>query len=376
MANAYLRRSTKDLRVALVHDWLTGMRGGEKVLLELCRLFPRSRIYTLLWNRGSVHPEIEQRVVQTSFLAKLPAGVGYRNFLPLFPAAVRSLHIEQADLVISSSHAVAKGARVPRGVPHLSYIHTPARYLWDETGSYFVFGKGRRWKRLTLALVAPYLRRFDVRSAEPIDELIANSDNVRRRIEHAYGRDARVVYPPVDVDFFSPDPGIEAEDFYLVVSSLEPYKRVDLAVEAFRRLDRELVVVGGGTLEGELRAVAPGNVRFTGRVSDEELRDLYRRCRALVFPGVEDFGMTPVEAQACGRPVICYGSGGAVESVVNGETGVYFSPQTPEALTAAVQRFEQTSWDANACRRNSLRFSKSDFRGGILDAVAGMIGDV
>ena len=368
--------SAEDVRVALVHDWLTGMRGGEKVLLELCRLFPRSRIYTLFWHRGSVHPEIEQRVVQTSFLSKLPVGAGYRNYLPLFPAAVRSLHIEQADLVLSSSHAVAKGVHAPRGVPHLSYIHTPARYLWDETNSYFAFGKGRHLKRLALALVAPYLRRFDVRSAQPIDELIANSDNVRRRIAHAYPRESGVIYPPVALAFFSPAAAVGMEHFYLLVSSLEPYKRVDLAVEAFRGLDRELVVVGGGTLERELRAFAPSNVRFTGRVMDEELRALYRRCRALIFPGIEDFGITPVEAQACGRPVICCGSGGAVESVVDGETGVHFLPQTAEALAAAVRRFEETSWDAEACRRNSLRFSRSVFQRSMLEAVARLLGDV
>lgn len=365
-----------DLRVALVHDWLTGMRGGEKVLLELCRLFPRSQIYTLFWSRGSVPPEIERRVVQVSFLDRLPASVGYRNYLPLFPAAVRSLHIKPADLVISSSHAAAKGVRVPDGVPHLSYIHTPARYLWDETGSYFAFGDSLWWKRAALQVVAPYLRRFDLRSAQPIEMLAANSHNVRKRIQRFYGRDAQVIYPPVNVDFFTPRPEASTENFYLIVSALEPYKRIDLALEAFRQIDRKLVVVGSGTQERILRAIAPGNVEFAGHVSDEQLRDLYRRCRGLIFPGVEDFGMTPVEAQACGKPVICYAAGGAVESVVSGETGVHFQPQTAEALAAAVEQFEQASWDPDVCRRNSLRFSIEVFRSAVLDAAGKLVADV
>ena len=364
-----------EIRVALVHDWLTGMRGGEKVLLELCRLFPHSQIYTLFWNRGSVHGEIEQRVAQTSFLDKLPFAVGYRYYLPLFPAAVRSLKIANADLVISSSHAAAKGVRIPRGVPHLSYVHTPARYLWDEAGSYFAFGKGLRWKRTALALVAPYLRRFDVRSTQSVDRLAANSENVRRRMERYYGRKAQVIYPPVDVDFFTPSTEAATEDYYLVVSALEPYKRIDLALDAFRGIDRKLIVVGSGTQEQALRAIATANVHFAGRVSDEELRRLYQRCRGLVFPGVEDFGMTAVESQACGRPVICYGSGGVLESVADGQTGLHFQPHTAEALAAAVLRFEQVSWVPDLCRRNSLRFRAEVFRCGILEAARELVDD-
>ena len=357
-------------RVALVHDWLTGMRGGEKVLLELCRLFPKSEIHTLLWNRGSVHQEIEQRVVQTSFLQRMPgAATGYRHYLPLFPTAVRSLRIEDADLVLSSSHAVAKGVRVPKAVPHVSYIHTPMRYLWGDSRDYFSFGKGRLWNRVALAVVSPYLRWFDLRSGPSIDQMIANSEHVRDRVRRVYGRDARVIYPPVDTEFFCLDPALPIEDFYLVVSPLEPYKRADLAIDAFRLLQRRLVVVGTGTLEAELRAAASGNVQFTGRVSDGDLLGWYRRCRALVFPGIEDFGMVPVEAQACGRPVICCGRGGATESVMDGETGVHFRPQTVQALAAAVEQFEERSWDPEKIRRNSLRFSSSVFRARMAEAV-------
>jgi len=352
----------EQLRVALVHDWLTGMRGGENVLRELCLIFPNSQVYTLLWERGSVDPQIESRVVQTSFLQGVHGLTDYRNFLPLFPSAIRSLRIADADLVISSSHAVAKAVGIPAGIPHLSYIHTPMRYLWGPVNSHFAFGKGRRWKRLALRTVKPYLKRFDVRSAASIDMLVANSENVRRRVQHAYGRDAGVVYPPTDTEFFSPDPVEHPDGFYLVVSALEPSKRIDLAIEAFQALGRRLVIVGDGTLNKDLRKIACADVEFVGRVSNEELRRLYRRCRALILPGIEDFGLTPVEAQACGRPVVCYGEGGAVESVIDGQTGIHFRPQTASALVDAIHRVESRDWSGDVIRRNAERFSADIFR--------------
>ena len=348
-------------RVALVHDWLTGMRGGERVLLELSRLFPDAPIYTLLWNRGTVDPEIEQRVVGTSWLQQAPFSAGgYRNYLPLFPAAIRSIRIGEADLVLSSSHAVAKAVRTPPGARHVSYVHTPMRYAWGFGGNYFPGGGAVR--RLALECVAPYLRRFDKRSTRRVDLLIANSANVQRRIQDVYQRAADVIHPPVDTDFFHPGPTAEEGSYYLLVSSLEPYKRVDVALEAFRRLDRRLVVVGTGTLAGRLARDAPPNVELFGRVDDERLRRLYQGCRALVFPADEDFGMVPVEAQACGKPAICFRKGGAVESVIEGETGLFFEEQEPSALAESVRRFETMDWDSEPIRRNSLRFSRTVFR--------------
>ena len=350
-------------RIALVHDWLTGMRGGEKVLLEFCRLFPCCEIHTLLWNKGSVHPEIESRVRATSFLQRLPgAARNYRNYLPLFPAAVRSLQVGRPDLVISSSHAVAKGVRVPAGVPHVGYIYTPMRYLWDDTGNYFRAGRGRWWKRLGLAAIAPSLRRFDVRTAAGVDHFIAISETVRERIQRVWGVDARVIHPPVDTDFFRPPDSPRDEDFYLSVSSLEPYKRIDLAIEAFRSLPYRLVIAGSGTQERELRRTAPPNVSFLGRAGDEQLRDLYQRCRALIFPGLEDFGIVPVEAMACGKPVVCYGRGGVTESVTDGETGIHFTSQQPGALAQAVLRCRRKRWDPERQRQAALRFSRSRFQ--------------
>ena len=351
-----------DLRVALVHDWLTGMRGGEKVLLELCRLFPQATVHTMVWNRGSVHPEIEARIAEVSFLRKLP-GVesGYRNYLPLYPAAIRLLRLPPVDLVLSTSHAVAKGVRSPRGAVHVSYIHTPMRYLWGFGGDYFRFGGAAGWKRAALAAVRPYLKRFDLRTASNPDRLLANSRTVQRRILDVWGRESQVIHPPVDTDFFSPGEELP-QDYYLVVSPFEPYKRVDLVLDAFRGLERRLVVVGGGTLERRLRGIARSNVEFVGRVDDTRLLELYRGCRALVFPTNEDFGMTPVEAQACGRPVIAYAEGGATETVADGESGVLFEPQTAQGLRTAIERFESLRFDPARCRQQSLAFSVERFR--------------
>jgi len=331
-------------------------------LRELCLLFPESRVYTMIWFPGSVAPDIEERIVQTSFLRFFTGLTDYRNLLPLYPAAIRSLRIEDADLVISSSHAVAKGVRIPKGAGHLCYLHTPMRYLWDDSGSYFAFGKGRRWKRAALGAIKPYLRQFDLRSSQTIDRWLANSATVRQRAECVYAAQAEVVYPPVDVDFFQPSDSERTGDYYLAVSALEPYKRIDLAIEAFQLLDRKLVIAGNGTLAAELRKSAPPNVAFAGRVSDDELLSLYRGCRAFLLPGVEDFGMTAVEAQACGRPVICFGHGGAVESVIDGMSGIHFTPDTPEALRRAILRSEDHDWRPGEIRGNAERFSAERFR--------------
>jgi glycosyltransferase involved in cell wall biosynthesis len=362
-------------RVALVHDWLTGMRGGEKVLLELCRMFPQATVHTMVWNRGSVHPEIEKKVTEVSFLNRLP-GVenGYRNYLPLYPRAIRSLRLPEVDLVISTTHAVAKAVRKPPGAVHVSYIHTPMRYLWGFGGDYFGFGAGAAWKRAALRIVRPYLKHFDLRTATNPDFLIANSCTVQQRIRLVWGRESTVIHPPVDTDFFTPDPSQAPGDYYLVVSPFEPYKRVDLVLEAFRGFGRRVRIVGGGTLERDLHAAAGPEAEFLGRVSDERLRELYRGCRALVFPALEDFGMTPVEAQACGRPVIAFGEGGATETVADGVTGVLFQPQTADGLREAVRRFESVRFDPAACRERALGLSTARFRDRMEAFLAGLPG--
>jgi glycosyltransferase involved in cell wall biosynthesis len=357
------------VRIALVHDWLTGMRGGEKVLAELVRLMPSADIFTLLWNRGSVAQEIEARVRQVSFLERLPrSSAAYRAYLPLFPAAIRSLDLSGYDLIFSSSHAVAKSVRVPPGCLHLSYVHTPMRYIWHARADYFRFGRGRVWKKAAFSIVCPWLRRFDLRTAAGVDVFIANSHNVQERIRLLYGRKAEVVWPPVDTEYFTPGaPG--RGDYYLAAGALEPYKRVELVVKAFAGGPRRLIVAGRGSLSNEIRRIVRPPVEFVGDVSDSLLRDLYRGCRGLVFAGLEDFGMVLVEAQACGRPVICYGEGGAREAVIAGRTGVYFGEQSEAAILRAITRFEALTWDPATIRAHSLKFSRHRFR----DAMAALL---
>ncbi len=339
------RRDLEDLRVVLVHDWLTGMRGGEKVLEAFCRLFPQAPLFTLLHLPGSVSRLIEDRPITTSFIQKMPlAASRYRYYLPLFPRAVESLRLPPCDLVLSSSHCVAKGVRPPAGALHVSYLHTPMRYVWDMYEAYFGKGRGGLAGRV-MPLVRPYLQRWDVASSSRVDRFLANSAHVAGRIRRHYRRKARVIHPPVEVQRFSPSP--EVEDYYLVVSALVPYKRVELAVRACRRLKRRLLVVGKGPELERLRGLGGGGVEFLGWQPDQALPGLYARARALLFPGEEDFGITPVESMAAGRPVVAYGKGGALETVVplddpqgRHPTGVFFAEQSVESLCAAMEELE------------------------------------
>ena len=354
-------------RVALVHDWLTGMRGGERCLEVFCELFPEADLFTLLHVPGSVSETIERRRITTSFIQGMPgAAQRYRHYLPLFPAAVRRFDLRGYDLVLSSSHAVAKGVRVPPGALHVCYCFTPMRYVWDLYGEYF----GARAGPLTRAVMPPlaaWLRRWDRRTAAGVHHFVAISRFVADRIRRAYGRPAEVIYPPVDVARFRVEEG--PGDFYLVVSALTPYKRVDLAVAAASRLGRRLVVVGSGPEEARLRSLAGPTVELLGWRDDAEIALLYSRCRALLFPTVEDFGITPLEAMASGRPVIALGQGGALETVVGpggGEpaTGIFFERQSVEDLAEAIQRFESDSprFEPKALRRRAEAFDRPLFK--------------
>ncbi|HYR38357.1 MAG TPA: glycosyltransferase [Methylomirabilota bacterium] len=354
-------------RVALVHDWLTGMRGGERCLEVFCELFPEADLFTLLRVPGSVSETIERRRITTSFIQGMPgAAQRYRHYLPLFPAAVRRFDLRGYDLVLSSSHAVAKGVRVPPGALHVCYCFTPMRYVWDLYGEYF----GARAGPLTRAVMPPlaaWLRRWDRRTAAGVHHFVAISRFVADRIRRAYGRPAEVIYPPVDVARFRVEEG--PGDFYLVVSALTPYKRVDLAVAAASKLGRRLVVVGSGPEEARLRSLAGPTVELLGWRDDAEIALLYSRCRALLFPTVEDFGITPLEAMASGRPVIALGQGGALETVVGpggGEpaTGIFFERQSVEDLAEAIQRFESDSprFEPKALRRRAEAFDRPLFK--------------
>jgi glycosyltransferase involved in cell wall biosynthesis len=357
-----------DLRAVLVHDWLTGMRGGEKVLEAFCNLFPDAPIYTLLHLAGKVSPLIESHPIRTSFLQRLPlAATRYRHYLPLFPRAAESLTLPECDLVLSSSHCVAKGVKVPPGAVHVSYVHTPMRYVWDMYEAYFGPGKGglARW---VMPLFRGGLQKWDVRTSRTVDHFIANSAHVAERIKRHYGREAAVIHPPVEAERFVPVD--EPDDYYLVLSALAPYKRVDLAVRACTRLGCRLKVAGTGPEETRLKEMAGPTVEFLGWQPDEALPELYAKARAFIFPGEEDFGITPLESMASGRPVVAFGKGGALETVVEAgdksglpATGCFFYEQTEEALIAALQELEAEldSFDPKALAGHAAGFGTPVF---------------
>jgi len=353
-------------RVALVHDWLTGMRGGERCLEVLCELFPDAPLFTLLHVPGSVSPQIEHRRIVTSFVQRLPqAAVRYRHYLPAFPLAIRRFDLSGYDLVVSMSHCVAKSVRVAPGALHLCYCFSPMRYLWDLSSDYFGPGQGLAARTLGPPL-ATALRRWDRRTAG-VHRFVAISRHIADRIRRAYDRPADVIYPPVDVQRF--EIAEAADDYYLVVGALVPYKRIDLAVAAATRLGRRLLVVGTGPEDARLRALAGPTVRFLGWRSDAEIAQLYARCRALVFPAVEDFGITPLEAAAAGRPTIALGRGGALETMVGldateAPTAVFFEEQSVDALVEAMRRFEAAAdrFDAKALRARAEAFDRPVFK--------------
>jgi len=355
---------TRDWTVALAHDWLNGMRGGERCLDLIGKEFPKAELYTLLYRPELVSETIRNRTVHTSGLQRVPGfREHYRWFLPLFPMAIESFRVpEGTDLVLSTSHCVAKGLMKPEGAKHLCYCFTPMRYAWSMQEDYF----GRNpLKRAALDLVLSRLRAWDKKASDGVDQFVAISHYVKDRIQTFYGREASVVYPPVATDYFTPDGRGDHDGYDLVVSALVPYKRVDLAVKAYSQTGYPLKIAGVGNEMEALRKIAGPHVEFLGRVPDEGIRELYRRCRFLVFPGKEDFGIVPLEAQACGKPVLAYGQGGLLETVEEGKTGVFFAEQTPEALADAAVRAEGIEWNAAAIRTHAEGFSEGRFLGGL-----------
>jgi len=349
-------------KIAIIHDWLTGMRGGEKVLELLVGLYPNADIFTLLWIKGSVSPKIEKHYITTSFLQKFPfINKRYRYYLPLFPIAIESFDLNGYDLVISSSHCVAKGVIPPPHARHICYCHTPMRYIWNMYFDYF--GKERNvLTGLIYKSVAHHLRIWDVSSSERVDSFIANSANVANRIKRYYNKPAKVIYPPVDTDFYYPMPDrLLKESYYLIVSALVPYKRVDLSIEAFNQTGQKLVIIGEGPEKKYLVKKAKSNITFYGWATNEQLRMWYSHCEALIFPGEEDFGIIPVEAQACGSPVIAYGKGGATETIIDRVTGIFFDKQRKEDLIQAIKTHETMVYDKKKIIANAKRFSNKMF---------------
>jgi glycosyltransferase involved in cell wall biosynthesis len=347
------------MRVALVHDWLTGMRGGEKVLEVVAELFPDADLFTLFHRPGSVSPIIERRRIIRSFVQHLPmAARHYRRYLPLFPYAIERFNLASYDLVISSSHCVAKSVVTPARVRHICYCHSPMRYAWDQFDAYFgparVGAFASRWiYRPVLAKLA----RWDAATEARPNRFLSNSQYVAGRIGRYYNRESTIVYPPVDTVFYHPASAPRAGHF-LVVSALVPYKRIEVAIAACGRVGADLRIVGDGPDRGRLEATAGGHVTFLGRQTDAEIRDEYRAATAVLLPGEEDFGIVPVEAQACGTPVVALGRGGALETVVDGETGVLFSEPTVDHLSAALARVTALSFDRSRVRQHAERFSR------------------
>jgi glycosyltransferase involved in cell wall biosynthesis len=353
------------------------MRGGERVLEAICELYPDAPLYSLVHARGSVSAAIERHRVYTSFVQRLPAAARhYRHFLPLFPAAVELFDLDGFDLVISTSHCAVKSVVRPGRAVHVSYCHSPMRYAWDQFGAYFGPAQvGTRRSRLLRPVMAA-LARWDRSTAGRVDSFVANSKYVAERIRRYYNRESTVVYPPVDTAFYRPDDDrLPSRSGFLVVSALVPYKRLDVAIDACRRLGAPLTIAGSGPELGRLQAIAGPDVKFLGWRSNEDVRELYRHATATLLPGVEDFGMVPVEAQACGCPVVALGAGGAAETVVDGTTGVLVSDSSAEAFADGLSRVRELALAVTPLREHALRFSREQFLTGFRAAVSAAIGE-
>ena len=354
-------------RVAIVHDWLVTPGGAELVLEEMLAVFPDADVFTMIDQRSPDHRDsLGHTRVHTSWMQRIPnIKRNYRSYLPVMPLALKSLNVSKYDIVISNSHAVAKGIHTHSRQVHLCYCLSPMRYAWDLRDQYLrEAGLDSGVKGAAAVAMLEGMRRWDLANTSGVTAFATLSNYIAERIKRAYGRSSVVIYPPVDTDFFTPA-AEPCEDFFVTASRFVPYKRVDMIAAAFRAVaDRRLIVIGDGPDASKVRSAAGPNVELVGRLSREEVRSYLRRARAFVFAAEEDFGIAPVEAQACGTPVIAFGRGGVTETIVDGTTGVFYSEQTPEALADAVRRFEVMALSGSACRENSLRFAAENFRSG------------
>lgn len=386
-------KSSNQPRVALVHDWLVGMRGAEACLEVFGEIFPDADIFTLVHKKGALSPQLESRRIHTTFLQKLPFAVSHhRHYLPLMPAAIESLDLSAYDLVLSSSYCVARGVVTSPSAHHITYCHTPMRYVWEQQHEYFGKGRASLPVRAAAVFATHWLRAWDEGSARRVDHYVANSRHVARRIRKRYGFDSDVVYPPVNCErFHLPESGSKKDDYYVMLTAFAPYKRVDLAIKAFQRMGKRLLIGGGGQEAEKLRhLIEPGGpVQLMGLVPNEDLVEFIGRAKAFIFPGEEDFGIAPVEAQACGIPVIAFGKGGALETVIGADaprtssrarkpktspapTGLFFEEQTVEALVDAVERFEaiEKDFDPHAIRQHALSFDRPRFKQEMEDLIS------
>ncbi len=360
----------KNLKVVILHDWLTGFRGGERVLEVFCELFPDAPIYTLIHEKGSVPSSIENRKIVSSFLNHIP-GVykHYRKFLPIFPFAAEYLNIvENADLVLSSSHCVIKGVHKPIGSKHVSYIHSPMRYIYDQFDTYF--GKDSSLvQRVGAHVCRPFLQTWDKMSNQNVDYLISNSNFVGERIKHYYNLRPTTIYPFVDTkDFVSVRDKLNKEDYYLMVSAFAPNKKVDLAIQTFNQLNKKLIIIGSGQQEAYLKSIAGPNIKFLGNVSRQEVVNHMISAKGFIFPGVEDFGITPLESLASGTPVIAFQKGGVLETL-NSNVAEFFQEQSVDSLRNAILSFEEKSFNKNDLFSRADDFSKEIFKNNILNFI-------
>lgn len=355
------------MKVAIVHDWLTAMGGAEKVIIELHKIFPNAPIYTSVVDYEKIDPIFKEMDIRTTFIQKLPfSKKKYNRYLPLFPIAFESLDLSEYDLILSSTTSIgAKGVLRNSSSIHICYCNTPPRYTWDFYHEYLA--SAGRIQRMVIPILMHYLRTYDQLSSSRVDYYIANSTNVKERISKIYNKSSTVIHPPVDVEYYQLSE--EKEDYYFIVSRLVPYKRIDLAIEACNKLRKNLVVIGHGEEFEKLKQLAGPTITLLGYQTDEQIKEYMQKSKAFLFPGFEDFGIAPVEAQACGKPVIAFGKGGALDTVLPEKTGILFNEQTVDALCEAILKFETMEFNAQEIRQHAENFSRKNFRENITEFV-------
>ncbi len=359
------------MKLAIVHDWLTNMGGAEQVIINFKEIYPDAPIYTTLYAPNNLDKKLQNIDVKTSFLQKKKPDTNHKKYFPLMPLAFENFNLNEYDVVLSSSSSCAKGVITKTDSLHICYCHTPMRYAWELRDDY-IEGMGHL-KRKLIKILCHYMRIWDVASANRVDYFIVNSSAVQKRIKKYYKRDAIVINPPVRCNLFEIS-DIDG-DYYFIVSRLVKYKRFDLAVKACKELGKNLVIIGDGPEREKLEKIAEGssNIKFLGKQSDDVVKKYMQECKALLYPGEEDFGIVPVEAQSCGRPVIAFGKGGVLDSVINGKTGVFFYEQTTEALKKAINEFESLTFNKQTIREHALQFDEKIFQRKISEFISSKI---